>query len=83
MYRNWSWALLSGAWVLAAILNIFDRRSSIVIGYDILAAVLFAGLGVTQYFCDKKGEKGKKIFNWICIAAAVLIVLSILLLLIV
>lgn len=74
MSNCWTWFMLSGTWILVAILNILDKRSNAVIGFNIFSAVLFAALGLTQYFCNKKGEKGKGVFKWVCIGVITLFV---------
>lgn len=82
MKQWWMWFLQSGIWILVTIFNILDKRSSVLIGWNILAVILFTLLGVIQYVCDKKGEKGKRVFKKICIGAIVIIVIVFLLILI-
>ena len=74
MDKWYMWLVLSGIWVLITNLNIFSERSGVVIGYDIFAAVIFAILGIAQYFCDKKGEAGKKQLRAIRVGAVLLAV---------
>lgn len=73
--KEWyRWFVLSGIWVLITVLNIFSERSGVVIGYNIFAVVIFAILGIAQYFCDKKGEAGKKWLRSFYIGAVILAV---------
>lgn len=82
MKKWWLWFILSGIWILVAIFNVLDKRSSVTIGFNIFVVVFFAVLGITQYFCDKKGEKGKKLFNQICMGATAIVVLLIILIIV-
>ena len=75
MRKSWWWFVLSGVWIFTTVLNILDNRSSIVIGFNVFSVILFTLLGITQYLCDKKGEQGKRIFNWICAGASAILVL--------
>lgn len=42
---------------------------------DVILVCITAVLAVSQFFCDRNGEKGKKIFKYICIAAITVIVI--------
>ena len=74
MKKWYMWLVLSGIWVLITVLNIFSERSGVVIGYNIFVAAIFAILGIAQYFCDKKGEAGKKQLRAFYIGAVILAV---------
>ena len=47
------WLVLSGIWVLAAILNFLGERNPMVVGYDVFAALIFAGLAFVQRLCER------------------------------
>lgn len=71
MKKWYQWFYLSLGFVVGGIINYLDNK-------QIVAAVIQVGITVTlgfiQFLCDKKGEKGKKVFNYISIAAIVLII---------
>ena len=72
--------ILSALWLFIALYNVFMKRSGIVIGYNVLAAVLFALLGITQFVCSKKGQKGRQILRVVQTAAVILIAVLLLVL---
>ena len=76
MKKIYVWFVLSAIWGLAAIFNIYDKRGVLIIGYDIFASVIFSFLGISQYFCDRKGETGKKIMNRIAKVIIVILALT-------
>lgn len=51
--------------MIAGMVNYFTGSDN----YFLFQIVLFLLLAPCQYICDKHGEKGKKIFKYICIAA--------------
>ena len=69
--------MLGAIFAIGGIINYFDGRS-------ILAAVLQVSvtvfMAVAQLLCERHGEKGKRIFRYICIAMIVLLVVSVLIL---
>lgn len=67
--------ILSAIFVFASIANYYDGGSGILIFCNIFSAVLFAVLGVVQFFLDKMGEKGKSILKWIYIFSIVIVIL--------
>lgn len=73
MKKWWQWFLLSAVWIVAAILNIIDRRNGLVVGFDFLAAGLPVGLAICQYFCEKNGKT--KILKYIYAGAIGLLLL--------
>ena len=75
MKQWWQWFLLSGVWLLAAVLNYVEGRNFVVIGYNLFAVLLFTALGFLQRACDRKGDVGKRMFKRITVAAVVLIIL--------
>ncbi len=72
MKKCWSWLFLSGIWILISLHNIIVRRSSVAIAYCILASVLFAGLSLVQYICEKRNKK--KLFKYIYVFVGVALV---------
>lgn len=79
MKKWYQWFYLSLIFAAGGIWNSLEGR-------QIIAAVaqvgITASLGVVQFFCDRNGEKGRKIFRCISIVVCVLLVLSMLCLLI-
>ena len=75
MKKWYMWLVLGGIWVLAGTVNWFEHRPLTVIIYNLFAAALFFFLGAMQYFCDKKGESGKKIMKLIYISALLAMVI--------
>lgn len=73
MKKWYQWLYLSLIFAAGGVLNYFTNR-------QITAAIIQVGitlfLAFCQLYCDKKGEKGKKVFSYISIAAVVLIALS-------
>ena len=80
MKKWWQWFILSGIHVIILIIRCYERAKyindgrAVISGY-LFTAILLAVLGVTQYFCDKYGEKGKKLFNRICMVSATVLIL--------
>ena len=72
------WFLMAICWVIAGIINYFDGKSIVA---AIIGTLLFTALGITQLLCEKHGEKGKKVFRYICIGTLVLLVVAMLCLL--
>ena len=83
----YSWLVMAGTWIVVMLLRIFERRSNdigILIGFYLFIALVCCALGIAQYFCEKKGDGGKKLLKKINIGAVILvIVVSVVLLLIV
>ena len=77
MQRWYMWFIFAGLWTSAAIFNIYDKRGSISIGYNIFAAILFLILGIAQYYCNKKGKKATPLISVIAIAIVVILTLVI------
>lgn len=78
MSKWYLWFILSGVFALGGILNYFEGRSILAAVIQVSMTVLLAFL---QLFCDRMGEKGKKLFRYICIALCIALCLTILLLL--
>ena len=73
------WFILTGVWVLAAILNAMEQRNA---WYGVIAAIIFAMLGTAQYLCDEKGIITKKSMNILCAAVMVAAVAAVVILLV-
>lgn len=86
MKKWWQWFILSGIQVIICIIRYFERHKYINNGRTVMngylfAAILFAVLGILQYFFEKRGAKGKKIFNRICKVTAIILFLFLIILL--
>ena len=57
------WFLLSGVWIVVAILNLVQGREGTLIAFNIFAVVLFAALGALQNFAAKQDQEGKKLLR--------------------
>lgn len=75
MKKWYFWLILTVLYAVCGILNYFDGDN---ITLDIVAVCITAVLAVSQFFCDRNGEKGKKIFKYICIAAIIVVVICLL-----
>jgi len=73
MKKWYQWFYLSLAFAVGGILNYFGGRQ---ITAAIIQVGLTAALGFVQFFCDKKDEKGRKIFRYICIVMCILLIAS-------
>ena len=69
------WFLLSGVWIVVAVVNAFARPSAPVLAFNVFAVVLFAALGGVQNYANSHGEQGKKLLKRIYITVIVLLVL--------
>ena len=86
MKKWWNWFLLSGIQVIICIIRYFERYKYINDGHAVIsgylsAAILFTVLGILQYFCEKHGEKGQKLFNLICKVTAIILFLFLIIIL--
>ena len=54
MKRYITYWILSGIWVVAAIVNLFDHRPAVVVGWGFFAAVLFAALAIGETIAYRK-----------------------------
>ncbi len=73
MKNKWyNWFIFAGIWILAAISNFFTNRE---FKHYLFQIILFLLLAPCQLICEKYGDKGKKIFKYICIGAIALCVL--------
>lgn len=69
--RQWyQWLYLSIGFGLGGLLNYLEGRK---ITAAILSVAIFVFLAFAQLICDKKGQKGKRAFHYICILAIILL----------
>ena len=71
MRKWWYWLILSAVWVFVTILNARDGRSAVSVGFNGAVAAVYAGLGTAQFFCDRRGEKGRNVMKYICIGTLI------------
>lgn len=57
------WFLLSGVWIVIAILNLVQKREGTLIAFNIFAVILFAALGGVQNYAAKQDQGGKKLLR--------------------
>lgn len=57
------WFLLSGVWIVVAILNLVQGREGTLIAFNIFAVILFAALGGVQNYAAKQDQGGKKLLR--------------------
>jgi len=67
--------ILSGIWIIAAIINFYTERPLKSVMFNLFAAAVFLSLAILNIIFENRGEKGRKIFNRIGIGY--IIVLSI------
>ena len=72
MKKWYQWFYLSLGFAAGGILNYLDGKS---ITPSLISVAIPLILGLIQFFCEKKGEKGKKVFKYISIAVIILLVL--------
>lgn len=72
MKKWYQWFYLSLGFAAGGILNYFDGRS---ITPSLISVGIFLTLAIIQFLCEKKGEKGKKVFKYISVAVIILLVL--------
>ena len=78
MKRWYLWFVLAGIQVIGGILNYFDGKTMI---GSLIGVGLFSFMGITQFLCERKGEKGQKIFRFISIAVCIVAVVALICLL--
>ena len=72
MKKWYQWFYLSIIFAIGGIINYFDGRQIVAAIVPVSITVVF---GFIQFLCDRKGEKGKKAFKYICIAAIILLII--------
>ncbi len=70
MEKWYYWLVLALIFALGGIINYFDDRN---ITASIIQVSITTVLAFLQLYLDKKGEKGKKIFNLIAVILTILI----------
>lgn len=73
MKKWYQWLFLSLGFCIGGALNCLDGKACFT---SFIPAIVTALLAVIQFFCDKKGDAGKRVFQYISICAIVLIALS-------
>ena len=71
MKKWYQWFYLSIIFAIGGIINYFDGRQIIAAIVQVSITVVF---GFIQFFCDRKGEKGNKVFRYISIVAIILLI---------
>lgn len=69
------WFLISGVWIVVAIINLIQKQTPAVLAFNVFAAVLCAGLGAAQNSAAKQGDAGKKRLKRLYITVIVLLLL--------
>ena len=72
MKKWYQWFYLSIVFAIGGIINYFDGRQIIATIVQVSITVVF---GFIQFLYDRKGEKGKKVFKYISIAAIILLII--------
>jgi len=62
MKKWYLWLVLALVFAISGIINYFDGRSVLAQVIQVSITIILAFI---QLLCDKKGEKGKKVFNYI------------------
>lgn len=69
------WFLVSGVWIVVAIINLIQKQTPAVLAFNLFAVVLFAALGGVQNYANRQGDAGKKLMKRIYLTVIVLLVL--------
>lgn len=77
MKKWYYWLGLAGIWVLGSIMNYFEGRR---ITSTIIPLAIFLILALCQFICDKHGEKGARIFKYVCIGGVLMCIVFVLVL---
>lgn len=73
MKKWYQWFYLSIAFAIGGMINYLTHRQ---ITAAILQVTITVSLGFIQLFCDRKSEKGQKIFNFILAGAIILLTIG-------
>lgn len=65
--------VLAGLWFISAIFNIVNNAFWVVIGYNLLAAVYFLTIAISQKIYSNQGEQGIKTMRKIQILSLILL----------
>ncbi len=68
MKKWYYWLVFAGIWLIGGILNCVEGTSIVP---TLPPCTIFLILALSQWICDKRGEKGKKFFRYICIVGTV------------
>jgi len=77
MKKWYLWLVLGLIFAIGGVINFFDGRS--ILGQVIQVSITVL-LAFIQFLCDRKGEKGKKVFNYIGITLSITLVIWIIVL---
>lgn len=72
MKKWYQWFYLSLVFGIGGIVNYFDGKSILASIIQVSITVIFSFI---QLLCDKKGQKGKKVFNHIGIVVTILLII--------
>lgn len=72
---------MAAMWVVIAALDLASQQSRVVVGFRFFVAVWFAGMGALQLWCNRRGPREKRLFQWTAVASTVLILLVVVVLL--
>lgn len=75
MKKWYLWLLLAFCFAVGGVINYFDGKS---IFAQVIQVIITVILSFVQLLCDRYGEKGKKIFNYIAMVLAVVLAVWIL-----
>lgn len=71
MKKWYQWFILALIFALGGVLNFVTDKQIIA---SVIQVCITVALGFIQFFCERKGEKGKKIFGYITTAALLLLI---------
>ena len=74
MKKWYQWFYLSIAFAIGGMINYLTHRQ---ITAAILQVTITVALGFIQHFCDRHGEKGKKIYTYILTGSIILLTIGI------
>lgn len=70
MKKWYLWLVLALVFAIGGVVNYIDGRSVIAQVIQVSISIILA---VIQLLCERKGEKGKKVFNYIAMVLAIII----------
>ena len=73
MKKWYQWFYLAIGFTIGGIVNYFDDRQTIA---PVIQVCIAVALGFIQFFCERKGETGKKAFKYISIVTLILLMIS-------
>ena len=63
--------ILGVIWIVSAILNVVNKAGWVIIGYNVIVAIFFLVLGISQYVFGKQGPEGLAKVRKITIASLI------------